>query len=212
MMPSSSTKNRLLDCAETLFARDGYHSTSLRLLTEQAKANLAAVNYHFGSKENLLHAVIERHLTPLNAERRTRLEEVMRCSREQSQRPAVANLLRAFIQPPLEFRSTNPAAREFLTLVGRSWNDPDQTVRRCVVSLGLPIFQYFSECLRQALPDLPQPVLQTRLQFLIGAMSAVMCDNQESFDQDGILSSPLAEKEKQAQLLKFLRAGLEAPQ
>ncbi|PLX72334.1 MAG: hypothetical protein C0615_12250 [Desulfuromonas sp.] len=53
-MSQPDTKTRILDAAETLFARDGFHFASLRSITSEADVNLAAVNYHFGSKEALL--------------------------------------------------------------------------------------------------------------------------------------------------------------
>jgi AcrR family transcriptional regulator len=53
-MGQKDTKKRILDAAERLFAREGFHSTSLRMLTKEAGVNLAAVNYHFGSKEELI--------------------------------------------------------------------------------------------------------------------------------------------------------------
>jgi AcrR family transcriptional regulator len=68
-----NTKERLIDSAEHLFAQNGYHNTSLRAITTKAEANLAAVNYHFGSKEALITAVLERRLLPLNDLRRQRL-------------------------------------------------------------------------------------------------------------------------------------------
>ena len=64
-----------LDAAQHLFAREGYQSTSLRAITKKAGANIAAINYHFGSKEELLKFVIERHLSPLNQMRKERLEK-----------------------------------------------------------------------------------------------------------------------------------------
>ena len=57
-MSQSDTKTRILDGAEQLFAREGFHNTSLRTLTSLASVNLASVNYHFGSK-----AVSYTHLT-----------------------------------------------------------------------------------------------------------------------------------------------------
>lgn len=64
-----TTKDRILDAAERLFARDGFDATSLRAITAEAKVNLAAVNYHFQSKEALVQAVIGRRLGPINVRR-----------------------------------------------------------------------------------------------------------------------------------------------
>src|SRR5450755_3801907 len=60
-----TTKDRILDAAERLFAQHGIEATSLRIITREAGVNLAAVNYHFQSKEALLHAGIARRLDPL---------------------------------------------------------------------------------------------------------------------------------------------------
>src|SRR5262245_47872957 len=63
------TRNRLLDAAEALFMEHGFEATSLRAITAAADANLAAVNYHFGSKEALFEAVLTRRLDPMNQQR-----------------------------------------------------------------------------------------------------------------------------------------------
>ena len=64
-----ATKDRILDAAESLFMEHGFEATSLRSITAAAGVNLAAVNYHFGSKEELFQAVLTRRLDPMNQER-----------------------------------------------------------------------------------------------------------------------------------------------
>src|SRR3954467_8212959 len=64
-----ATKGRILDAAEALFMEQGFEATSLRAITAAADVNLAAVNYHFGSKEELFQAVLTRRLDPMNQER-----------------------------------------------------------------------------------------------------------------------------------------------
>ena len=63
-MAQSETVERILDAAEQLFAEKGFAETSLRLITSKAGVNLAAVNYHFGSKKSLIQAVFTRFLNP----------------------------------------------------------------------------------------------------------------------------------------------------
>src|SRR5512134_3133369 len=70
------TKERILDAAEALFMVQGFTATSLRMITTRAGVNLAAVNYHFGSKDELVRAVFTRRLGPLNRERVALLEEL----------------------------------------------------------------------------------------------------------------------------------------
>src|SRR5947199_662629 len=66
---SSATKGRILNTAEELFMEHGFEATSLRQITAAAGVNLAAVHYHFGSKEELFQAVLTRRLDPMNQER-----------------------------------------------------------------------------------------------------------------------------------------------
>ena len=73
-MAQAGTVDRILDTAEVLFAQKGFAETSLRAITSKAGVNLAAVNYHFGSKESLVQAVFERFLTPFCAALDAKLE------------------------------------------------------------------------------------------------------------------------------------------
>ena len=75
-MSQSDTVQRILDAAEVLFAQKGFAETSLRAITSRAGVNLAAVNYHFGSKEALIQAVFERYLTPFCQALDAKLEEL----------------------------------------------------------------------------------------------------------------------------------------
>src|SRR5688572_31708077 len=76
MTEHTDTRESLLDAAEKLFSEHGIQSASLRQITQHAGANLAAVNYHFGSKDGLVRAVFSRRLRPMNDERFRRLELV----------------------------------------------------------------------------------------------------------------------------------------
>ena len=74
---TTDTKNDLLEAAEKLFAEHGFARSSLRAITREAGANLASVNYHFGSKEGLVRAVFARRLEPLNQERLALLDRCL---------------------------------------------------------------------------------------------------------------------------------------
>ena len=66
---SLDTRQRILDSAERLFAHHGVEATSLRTIIGDAKVNLAAIHYHYHSKEELLDAVLMRRIEPANRER-----------------------------------------------------------------------------------------------------------------------------------------------
>src|ERR687898_3414167 len=91
--PQHETRTRILDAAEELFMQHGFEGSSMRALTTSAGVNLAAVNYHFGSKDALIEAVFRRRLDPMNAERIAALDGLEDFSTE--------NIIRAFVRPSL---------------------------------------------------------------------------------------------------------------
>jgi AcrR family transcriptional regulator len=210
-MHQQDTKTRILDAAEQLFARDGYHMTSLRTLTERAEVNLAAVNYHFGSKEGLLQAVFARRLQPIDSLRRRRIEAVLSQAEAEHRPPAAKDLLQAFIAPIIEFRCSEAGAQDFLTLIGRSLSEPDETVRSYFIQQVLPIFTVLFKGLQEALPALPAELLMTRLHFTMGAMSHMLCNNARPQQLTDQLPNTLPTEQMVAELLSFITAGLEAP-
>lgn len=177
------TKTRILDAAENLFAARGFHNTSLREITKKAGVNLAAVNYHFGSKDSLFEEVFKRHFLPVNRIRRDRLEKIREDARREKARPAVREVLHAFIAPVLHFRETEPGAVSFITLVLRTMSEQDDRLREILMGYFRPAFFLCLEILCEALPHIPQSVLFWRLQFSIGAMTHTlhMLDQVEKF-------------------------------
>ncbi len=173
-MSSPSTKQRILNAAEFLFAREGYNGTSLRAITSKAKVNLAAVNYHFGSKKALLEDVFGRRLLPLNTIRKERLEKVKEAAVKEDRKATAREIMYAFIEPTLTFKESDPGAEDFIALVGRSFFDPDDTVRNVFFRYMKPMLLLLFETLSEALPSIPQNVLFWRLQFSLGAMAHTM--------------------------------------
>jgi AcrR family transcriptional regulator len=210
-MSKPDTRQRILDTAERLFAREGFPNTSLRSITADAGVNLAAVNYHFGSKEALLEAVLDRRLVPLNALRRERLEAVRDTARKRGQRPAAVEVLRAFMEPTLRFGASEPGTGEFIALAGRAISETDDTVRRLFTRHTEPIFLLLREILGEALPDLPQEVLIMRLHFFLGAMSHTIFMTAGPRSLASGLAPAADAGSLAAQLLDFAAAGMEAP-
>jgi AcrR family transcriptional regulator len=205
------TKQLILDAAEGLFAREGFHNTSLRAITGEAGVNLAAVNYHFGSKEALLEKVFARRLLPLNEIRRAKLMGVRERARLEDRRPGVEEILRAFIEPTLGFRDSGPGAEEFITLVGRAISDPDDTMRNIFLRQVESLFFLLWESLREALPDMSRDELFWRLQFVFGAMSHTMCKaGKLQLVPEGV-SQACSTEFLTKMLMVFVTAGMEAP-
>lgn len=173
-MNDGDTKEKILDAAEILFAKEGYLATSLRKITGDAGVNLAAVNYHFGSKEGLLEAVLNRRLVPLNRTRIEALNEVLNSAREGGRRPELSEVMRAFIEPTLRFRDAGPGARNTILLVGRSLVESDDTARKKIMLLFTPYIELFIKSIGDSLPELAHEELIWKSHFLFGSVSHTM--------------------------------------
>src|SRR4249920_2994413 len=125
---SADTKTRILDAAEQLFMEHGFEATSLRSLTSAASVNLAAVNYHFGSKEELFQAVLTRRLDPMNQER---IDLLTRMEREAGDKAvSCEKLISAMLVPALRLaRDEKRGGKHFLRLLGRAYADPAPFIR-----------------------------------------------------------------------------------
>lgn len=156
------TKTKILDAAEKLFGLKGFDATSLRDITAEAQVNLAAVNYHFQSKDSLIDAVIVRRIEPVNRRRLEMLEAA-------GENPSVEQILAAFLGPVFE-QHLKPVA----PLVGRILSDPNQFVDRVFKKHLQPMLDRFSQALGQALPELSTEERVWRIMFMAGVMTHVM--------------------------------------
>ncbi len=196
------TKRKLLDSAETLFAARGYHVTSLRAVTRAAKANLAAVHYHFGSKQALLEAVIARRLAPLNAERQLRLAALPDAA-------GTSSILRAFVEPTLALRDAGPGARHFLTLVGRAMVEPEESVRSVFLAQMQGLLEQLFARLSGALPQLSSQEVFWRLFFALGTLAHTLRMADKFRQLPPGVATDLATGELVDMLTRFITAGME---
>jgi AcrR family transcriptional regulator len=197
------TKTRILDAAENLFAAKGFHNTSLREITKEAGVNLAAVNYHFGSKESLFEEVFKRHFLPVNRIRLARLEDIRDNATRDRSRPAARDVLQAFIAPVLHFRETEPG------LVIRTMSEHDDRLRDILMGYFRPTFLLCLDILCEALPQIPAGVLFWRLQFSIGTMSHTlhMLDQSKMFPVGMV---PVYDVDSMTDMIvSFVTAGME---
>lgn len=147
--PVETTRERLLNVAEQRFGEGGYEGTSLRAITVAAAANIAAVNYHFGSKEALLRAAVSRAMSPVNAERRRRLDQL-----EAGGSPTPEALIRAFVEPGLELvlrRGERGAV--VARFIGRIAFDPSRRIRELYAAESEPVESRYLTALQRALPQ-----------------------------------------------------------
>ncbi len=118
-----TTRDRILDAAEHVFADKGLDGSSVRDITTAAGVNLAAVSYHFGSKTGLIEAVFSRHLGPMNTARLALLDQVEEQAGESP--PPIESVLDAFIRPVVMHHLAEHGANDaFMRLMSRCLNEP----------------------------------------------------------------------------------------
>ncbi len=122
--PKRTTKDKLMDAAEKLFARRGFYGSSLRDITSAAGVDLALVNYHFGSKKQLFIAVIERRGAVLNEERLRRLSDARLGAAPGA--PSTEAVVGAFLDPILErLAHAGPGWHNYFALIAYVNNSPE---------------------------------------------------------------------------------------
>ncbi|MCC6363885.1 MAG: TetR family transcriptional regulator [Bryobacterales bacterium] len=202
--PLPSTKDRILDAAELLFADHGFDATSLRMITAHAGVNLAAVNYHFQSKEALLDATVARRATPIN---RRRLELLARYESEAGDKPVpVENLLDAFLRPILEAGCMVPRL-----MVRMLYLEQKPVFKRIFQRHLQPIVQRFTEAFGRSLPHLPQQEVMLRMQFVLGAFAQLMSATETLHNITEGRFPALEPSRGVGYLIAFSAAGLKSP-
>jgi AcrR family transcriptional regulator len=162
-----TTKDKILDSAEKLFAEQGYAGTSLRHIITHAGVNLAAIHYHFGSKEDLLEQLILSRVGPVNE---TRLALLDRYEAEAGANPvALEDVLEGFLAPAAEMAVKHP---EVGRLMGRLHGEG--LMRSIAQRHFQTVITRFIAAFRRTLPDLPEQEFLWRLSFMLGAMGLTL--------------------------------------
>ncbi|HEV7490691.1 MAG TPA: TetR/AcrR family transcriptional regulator [Rhodanobacteraceae bacterium] len=203
--PHFSTKERILGAAETLFARHGFAGASLRQVTAAAHVNLAAVNYHFGSKDNLIEEVFRRRLDELNARRIDALATAMA-----PQIPLLDDVLGAFIRPALELSLDQGGGHAFMRVLARAYAEHDERLRRFLSDNYGHVLREFASALGRLLPHLDKEELYWRLDFITGALTHSMADFGP-MKRRGQVSEEMHRERAADHLIRFAAAGLVAP-
>lgn len=208
---AQNTSTAILDEAEALFASRGYDATSLRMITTNAKVNLAAVNYYFGSKEALLEAVYERRIGRLNRERLEMLDALE--AKYSGTTIPVKELVEAFVRPALNSsRDDSPGAENFIRLMGRSYLEPSCVLQEKIRKLFEQVTLRFKPAFARALPELPPSDLYWRLHFMVGVLAYCMSGT----DMMRMIASSKIEEPNHVdhlviRLVSFITEGMNSP-
>jgi AcrR family transcriptional regulator len=199
MTERADTKTRILDAAAKLFGEKGFDATSLRDITTEADVNLAAVNYHFQSKDSLIEATIMRGAGPVNEKRLAMLEAA-------GSKPTIEQIVEAFVGPVLE-QDFEPMA----PLMARVLASPE-TMQRVFKQLIETMSRRFADAIGVALPELSPAERVWRLHFTAGAMAHTVTRGPVLRDLFGGALDFKDRKLLIARLVKFAAAGFRAPE
>lgn len=208
------TRERILDAGERLFMAHGYEGTSMRQITGEAGVNLAAVNYHFGSKESLMQEVFRRRLDWLNEERMRVLNALEAEAVGQAVKPSA--IVDAFFGTLLRMAGDeNRGGMTFLRLLGRTLTEPSEFIRAFLAHEYQVVMDRYKEALFKALPEVPKAEIVWRFHFMLGATSYAIAGT----DALRLVTDWQIEDEDSTdrldrlvpRLMSFLLGGLRAP-
>jgi len=165
IVPNGGPKLRLVEAAEKLFAEKGFEAVSVRDITKEAGANVAAVNYHFGSRDGLVIAVISRYIMPVNQERLVRLEQAERNGCE------VREIIAAFVKPIVEQVGKSELSEKlYCQLLGRIFSEQSVALPGELEYQTRNVVESFTKVLHKALPAFPADEVLWRLHFIVGGL------------------------------------------
>ena len=169
MKKLSGTRARILNVAEELFGERGLDRVSIRDITRKAKVNLAAINYHFGSKEDLIAAVFERRVVLVNEARLAALDQAEKSAGKRI--PKLEVILEAFIRPALQYSLTpSKGGTAFSKLFGRCLSEPSPEVEALLKQQFEPLVERMESVLKKALPHLSRSDIFWCMKFTYGAL------------------------------------------
>ncbi|MEZ4651040.1 MAG: TetR/AcrR family transcriptional regulator [Candidatus Eisenbacteria bacterium] len=225
-MDPQDTQKRILAAAEKLFAERGFAATSLRSIVAEARVNLAAVHYHFGSKEGLIREVLAQFIRPVTEERHRRLDALEARGTE----PTLEEVVDAWLSPALELGSNAEVGSTLVRLMGRIHLDPLPEIEEILIPQFESFGRRYMEFLRRALPDLSYEEIGWRMHFAIGTMTytlgfahraqmqaAVRAEGAEDAAEPATPCHPMKRaamsdpERTRARLVAFLAAAFRAP-
>lgn len=203
-IPESGPKRVLLNAAEQLFAEKGFEAVSVRDVTQFVKMNVAAVNYHFGSREGMLTLAIMHYTLPLNEERIARLESA---ERKSPGKPlALEEIIDAFVRPIItQNRKTELPEALFYQLLGRIFAANGDGLSQAYEENFRQLSDRFMRALGKTLPTVPLDELASRFHFMSGGLIHLLTHRELLGKRSG---SPTTMEANLGRFIRFAAAGL----
>ena len=199
-----STKDRILFAAEELFAQQGFASTSLRQVTSRADVNIAAVNYHFGSKDNLVNEVFRKRMDEMSAQRLAAL-----AAAKQAHPGELEPVLAAFVEPALAMAQDRHGGGAFIRVIARAYAESNDSLRKFLSDQYGHVLRDFARAIDTCVPGMSKEELYRRLDFLSGALTYAMADFGLIKRPHGVSESTHRARAAKS-LIRFAEAGFKA--
>ncbi|WP_216838352.1 TetR/AcrR family transcriptional regulator [Vibrio atypicus] len=207
MSGRNSTKEKILDVAEALFAEHGFNDTSLRTITSKAGVNLASVNYHFGDKKTLVRAVLNRYLEAFMPAVQDALINL-----NLGESYEMSDVFESLRGPLRNLNDVRPnGTSRFMLLIGRGYTDVQGHLRWFITTRYQDTLSLFTESVMKANPKLTQEELFWRLHFTLGTCVFTMASSQALLEiAENDYGKAMDAKSVVDQLIPFLAAGVAA--
>ena len=200
---ATETKEQILNVAEKLFAENGFTGTSLRRVISEAGVNLSAVNYHFGSKEELFRAVVQRVSQPVVRGELKLLKKLQSSKNDYT----LEEVLTCFVTPPFEVM-LNSGDRQLYCgrFMGRCRLEPDN-----IGNIAKQEFQdsedAYLDALQRVLPDQSRNEIHWKLDLMIACLIRVLTQAEKPH---GLIQQKSIDRidEIVSQLVNFLASGM----
>ena len=202
-----TTKEILLDVTEGLVAEHGFDSVSLRQITTEAGANLAAVNYHFGSREALFQEVFARRLTPINL-RRLELLDALEAATPSGKPVSLEGVLEALFLPVVTIYRDSERRREvFFRFMGRCMGETDPARTTFIAAQFHEVVERFTLAFLRALPGTSRDEVEMHFLFSVGVMAHTLCFYEQMGKYTGREAEPLSAEDLAARMVTYTAAG-----
>ena len=183
---------------------DGFAGTSLREVTSRADVNIAAVNYHFGSKENLVNEVFRRRMDEMSQQRLDRLKAALR------EHPGeLTAVLAAFVEPALALAQDRHGGGAFIRVIARAYAENNDSLRKFLSGQYGYVLREFARAIAACVPGLGKEALYWRLDFLSGALTYAMADFG-LIKRAANVPEPVHRERAARELIRFAAAGFES--
>lgn len=207
-------RERIISSARDVFIEQGFDLATVREITLRANVNVAAVNYYFGSKDELISEVLNLMMQPYTQARIAALEACEAAAAPGT--PALEDIVKALVRPMVQFSRDSSGARPLTRLILQIRSRPRELTTQFFIRRVDPAVFRFIDAFAAALPILERRDIFWRYNFAIGSVMQVLIDSDPASYRLKRLSGDLCNTDDDEQIINqlssFIEAGFRAPQ